>query len=69
MDSEEMEVDVVLGEGPENQQTSQKWARPDLPKINPKVDAVIFQQLDIDHYIGQPLAGMPGAQVSIIYFL
>lgn len=61
-----MEVDVALGDGPENQQTSQKWARPNLPTINPKTDPVIFQQLDVDHYTGQPLPGMPGAQVSLI---
>lgn len=58
-----MEVDVAIGDGPENQQTSQKWARPNLPPMNPKTDPVIFQQLDVDHYTGQPLPGMPGAQV------
>lgn len=63
MDSEDMEVDVAVGEGPENQSTSQKWSRPDLPPINPKTDAVVFQQIDVDHYTGQPMAGMPGAQV------
>jgi DNA polymerase delta subunit 1 len=64
MDSEEMEVDVVIGDGPENENTSQRWARPALPIFNPKTDAVVFQQIDVDHYVGQPMAGMPGAQVS-----
>jgi DNA polymerase delta subunit 1 len=65
MEGEDMDADVVLGDGPENQQTSVKWARPDLPSINPKTDAVVFQQIDVDHYTGVPMAGMPGAQVSI----
>jgi DNA polymerase delta subunit 1 len=65
MDIDELENDVALGDGPENQQTSQKWARPDLPPINPKTDAVVFQQLDVDHYVGHPMVGMPGAQVKI----
>lgn len=64
MDLESMEVDApAVGDGPENQQTSQKWARPDLPPINPRTDAVVFQQIDVDHYTGQPMPGMPGAQV------
>lgn len=59
-----MDVDIVLGDGPETQKTSVKWARPDLPPIDPKKDAVVFQQLDVDHYTGPPMGGMPGAQVS-----
>lgn len=69
MDNNEDEAVVVLGDGPENQQTSQKWARPDLPSLNPKIDAVVFQQMDVDNYIGQPMAGMPGAQVSLAIIL
>lgn len=64
MESEDMDCDVAVGEGPESSQTSHKWARPNLPPLNPKVDAVVFQQIEIDNYIGQPMAGMPGAQVS-----
>ena len=29
-----------------------RWKRPELPEIDPKKDKLIFQQLDIDHYIG-----------------
>lgn len=64
MDTDELDFDVAMGVGPEDLRTSHvKWARPNLPPINPKTDAVVFQQIDIDHYIGQPMAGMPGAQV------
>ena len=31
------------------------------PKINPSSDPLIFQQIDIDHYIGEVIPGMPGA--------
>ena len=30
-----------------------KWQRPSLPAINPKKDTITFQQLDLDHYIGE----------------
>lgn len=30
--------------------------------MNPSKDALIFQQIDIEHYVGTPLHGMPGAQ-------
>ena len=29
-----------------------KWRRPPLAALNPSKDAVVFQQLDLDHYIG-----------------
>jgi DNA polymerase delta subunit 1 len=64
MEGDEMDMDFALGDGPENQTQNIKWSRPNLPPINPKKDAVIFQQIDIDHYNGHPLAGMPGAQVA-----
>lgn len=60
----QLDREVALGDGPENQQTSVKWSRPDPPAMNPQSDALVFQQLDIDHYIGVPLAGMPGSQMG-----
>ncbi|XP_021937264.1 DNA polymerase delta catalytic subunit isoform X2 [Zootermopsis nevadensis] len=48
--------------GPETQQTSVRWSRPALPPLNPAQHALTFQQLDIDHYTGYPIAGMPGSQ-------
>nr|BAJ78774.1 DNA polymerase delta catalytic subunit [Panorpa takenouchii] len=63
MDVEEnVESQIFVGEGPEMQETCSKWSRPDLPKLDPKVDSISFQQLDIDHYNEKPLPGMPGAQ-------
>ena len=39
-----------------------KWARPPPPTIDPSTYPLIFQQIDIDHYIGGALSGMPGAK-------
>lgn len=60
-----MDYDAELGEGPEMENTVKKWARPNMPNLDPKKDAVIFQQIDIDHYTGCPMQGMPGAQVTL----
>lgn len=55
-DSEEM--DIV--DAPEiKSESSTKWVRPQVPSINPLSDALIFQQLDVDHYTGNPLPGTP----------
>ncbi|KAL2713432.1 DNA polymerase delta catalytic subunit isoform X1 [Vespula squamosa] len=48
--------------GPEQENISVKWNRPPPPDLNPQIDTLTFQQIDIDHYIGQPLAGMPGSK-------
>ncbi|XP_046394149.1 DNA polymerase delta catalytic subunit [Ischnura elegans] len=60
----EADANDAQAEGPETQQTSVKWSRPPLPKLNPEEEDLIFQQLDLDHYTGQPLKGMPGAQIG-----
>jgi DNA polymerase delta subunit 1 len=56
--------EAVVGQGPDNQVTCVKWARPDAPHLNPATDSITFQQIEIDHYIGPPMAGMPGAQIA-----
>ncbi|XP_063229529.1 DNA polymerase delta catalytic subunit [Bacillus rossius redtenbacheri] len=50
------------GEGPETKATSARWSRPAPPPLDPQKDSLVFQQIDIDHYTGQPRPGMPGAQ-------
>lgn len=49
--------------GPEDDSAdfNAKWARSPLPLIDPQKDAVAFQQLELDYYIGTHLEGMPGA--------
>ena len=41
---------------------SSNWSRPQPPQISPAHDKLVFQQIDIDHYIGDSVQGMPGAQ-------
>lgn len=41
-----------------------KWPRPPVPKINCSTDSIVFQQLEVDNYIGTPLQGMPGSKVG-----
>ncbi|KAK9508607.1 hypothetical protein O3M35_006133 [Rhynocoris fuscipes] len=51
--------------GPEGQSLGTKWSRPDVPELNPDVDCISFQQLEIDHYNSVlPFPGMPGSQVG-----
>ncbi|XP_055958058.1 DNA polymerase delta catalytic subunit-like isoform X2 [Patella vulgata] len=54
----------LVGEGPESRKTNTTWSRPPSPKIDSKTDKLIFQQLDIDFYIGKHLDGMPGAKLG-----
>ncbi|XP_014256451.1 DNA polymerase delta catalytic subunit isoform X2 [Cimex lectularius] len=51
-------------EGPNSESANQKWKRPDPPVLNPNIDTISFQQLEIDHYNGKPVHGMPGSQVE-----
>ena len=39
-----------------------RWKRPNPPQIDPTKENFVFQQIDIDNYVGKPLAGMPGAK-------
>nr|XP_031849100.1 DNA polymerase delta catalytic subunit isoform X1 [Nomia melanderi] len=76
MDDEFGEVSHILEEpavvqlnnepkaGPEQENTSAKWSRPPPPEFNPQKDSLIFQQIEIDHYTGTPLAGMPGSKMG-----
>ncbi|XP_048846325.1 DNA polymerase delta catalytic subunit [Brienomyrus brachyistius] len=37
-----------------------RWARPSALPLNPGTDGLIFQQIELDYYLGSPVAGMPG---------
>lgn len=60
MDKIEMEGVEPSAPGPEDEETTMKWARPPVPALDPKTDKVVFQQIDLDHYVGKHLPGMPG---------
>lgn len=55
---------MIYEEGPEQENTSAKWSRPDPPSFNPTNDNLAFQQIEVDHYNGKPIAGMPGSKVG-----
>lgn len=38
------------GQGPAYEATNVKWARPDMPPLNPATDKLVFQQIDLDTY-------------------
>lgn len=46
--------------------TNKNILRPPLGKLDPTEDTLIFQQLELDNYIGQPYPGMPGAQTGSV---
>ncbi|CAG5135999.1 unnamed protein product [Candidula unifasciata] len=37
------------------------WTRPPVPDIDPLKDNIVFQQIDLDYYVGSNMKGMPGA--------
>jgi len=52
---------MTEGDGPVIESTYVKWTRPALPSLNPAKDSISFQQVELDHYIGQARKDMPGA--------
>ena len=43
-----------------------KWKRPSLPAIDSSNDSIIFQQLDVDHYIDStPMLNMPAPEGGV----
>ncbi|KAG9342853.1 hypothetical protein JZ751_015060 [Albula glossodonta] len=39
---------------------SPHWCRPAAPALDPQTDQLTFQQIELDYYLGSPVAGMPG---------
>ncbi|RWS07555.1 DNA polymerase delta catalytic subunit-like protein [Dinothrombium tinctorium] len=65
MDVDDASQTVDRGPAPETVKTCEKWSRPDPESIDPEKDALIFQQIDIDHYTGPHMDGMPGVAGSV----
>ena len=49
-DEDDPTVNENVENAPEDSPTCQKWSRPPLKSIDPKNDAITFQQLDVDYY-------------------
>ena len=45
--------EVELAKLGPNESRSSKWHRPPLPSLDASKDALVFQQLDLEHYIGK----------------
>ncbi|XP_029945640.1 DNA polymerase delta catalytic subunit [Salarias fasciatus] len=64
MDAEEMEGqaahDVIPVGDLFSADLNPRWPRPPAPKLDPSSDTLVFQQIDLDHYMGETVAGMPG---------
>ena len=43
-----------------------RWRRPAPPPLDAEKDKLIFQQIDIDHYVSKPYPGMPGARSGVV---
>ena len=52
LDEEQLFDTPVIGHGPEGHVTNPRWSRPSVPPFNPTSQSLIFQQLDVDYYIG-----------------
>jgi DNA polymerase delta subunit 1 len=53
-----------VGEGPAQEMTKRRWQRPAPAKLDPAKDKLVFQQIELDHYIGKARADMPGASTG-----
>ncbi|XP_008303353.1 DNA polymerase delta catalytic subunit [Stegastes partitus] len=64
MDAEEMEGqaghDVIPVGDLFSADLNPRWKRPNAPSLDPSSDTLVFQQIDLDHYLGAAVAGMPG---------
>jgi DNA polymerase delta subunit 1 len=43
-----------------------QFFRPPVGSLNPNDDTLIFQELELDHYLSRPYPGMPGAQMGMV---
>ncbi|KAM6904983.1 DNA polymerase delta catalytic subunit [Xenentodon cancila] len=64
MDGEEMEGqaghDVIPVGDLFSADLNPRWRRPHAPPLNASSDTLVFQQIDLDYYLGASVAGMPG---------
>ena len=42
-----------------------RWSRPSSPLLNSLQDTIIFQQIDIDSYVGEPVQGWINNNITI----
>ncbi|XP_054160471.1 DNA polymerase delta catalytic subunit-like [Oppia nitens] len=61
------DMDVVddMFSAPETTHSNVRWSRPERGEVNAETDDIIFQQIDIDSYIGPVRSGMPGPKEGV----
>ncbi|XP_014678867.1 PREDICTED: DNA polymerase delta catalytic subunit-like [Priapulus caudatus] len=63
-DIDDRDSPISIGEGPGTTSSCARWSRPPLPLLDPTRHSLTFQQIDLDHYIGDHMEGMPGSTVG-----
>uniref|UniRef100_A0A3Q3WUH5 DNA polymerase n=1 Tax=Mola mola TaxID=94237 RepID=A0A3Q3WUH5_MOLML len=61
-DETEMDAEEIEGQAGELFSTdlNPRWQRPHAPPLDPSCDTLVFQQIDLDYYLGPTVTGMPG---------
>ncbi|CAG2162975.1 unnamed protein product [Oppiella nova] len=57
---EDMDAADDMLSAPETTSTNTRWCRPNRDDVNADTDDIVFQQIDIDSYVGPVRQGMPG---------
>lgn len=52
----DLSLAIFYLQGPEQENTFAKWSRASPPLSNSQVDTLAFQQIEIDHYIGNNIS-------------
>ena len=55
-------LNALEGSADTDSKAVSKVHRPPVRTIDPTKDTIVFQQLEVDHYVGSHIAGMPGPQ-------
>ena len=63
---EEMDTGFPHSGGSTKNSQESRWRRPPVRVIDSQSDAIIFQQMDLDYYLGDPMEGMPGAKEGVV---
>ena len=68
LDTAKIDSNVAIA-SPSSTVSSKKtklWKRPSTPVIDPSSVSLVFQQIDIDYYNGNPIPDVPGAATGLV---
>ncbi|OQR75031.1 DNA polymerase delta catalytic subunit-like [Tropilaelaps mercedesae] len=55
---EKVLTQVDLSQCPQDEVSFERWRRPPAPALDPQTADLVFQQVDLDHYLGPAMKGM-----------